>query len=98
MLAHYKPKVRARAIEQTHAESNESAKIFLVSTPCRENYLNENWLVAVALLDANCTVALATAVLFGVTDGFRASIPGTPTAAVLADEPPLGCSEAFAVP
>jgi hypothetical protein len=53
--------------------------------------------VAVALFDTNCTAALATAVLFGVTDRLRASVARNATATVLADEPPHGCSEAFAV-
>ena len=53
--------------------------------------------MAVALLDANCTAAPTTAVLLRVTDGLRPAIPGNPTAAVLAHEPPLGRSEAFTV-
>ena len=53
--------------------------------------------MAVALLNANCTTAPATAVLFGFTYCVRASIPSTPTTAILADESPLGRSEAFAV-
>ncbi len=41
---------------------------------------------------------LTAAVLSGIADGFRAAIPDNPTAAVLTNEQPLWCSEAFGRP
>ncbi len=53
--------------------------------------------MTVAFLDAERPTALTTAVLLGVADGLRASIPGNPTAPVLAHQLPLGCSESLTV-
>lgn len=92
--------VKPTPIPNDSVAHNESHMIFVCGASCVCSLVfsfSYRICPCIHLFDTERPATLTTAILFGVADGLRAAILGNPPTAVFADEPPFGCSEAFAV-